>query len=336
MEQISHPGGGLACGVCSKNRHCADLVALAFGLILALPAAFGVGAPTDGSTRPQTAAVAEEPPNQSPATPVSDTSLRVAVAANFRAPFEALAGEFKDRHGIELVGTFGSSGLLTAQIRQGAPYDVFFSADTMRPQALIGDGLAVAPPTVYARGRVALVNYSQEPILPVTPEPEHPARSAMGKDLEGKRGAAYSEHSRRAKNSEGAPGSEGATHWPVTQRIGIANPKLAPYGAAAKQCLQKLGVWQRLQGQLVFGNNVNQVDHFLESGALKLGFVALGQLLAKHTPRRNYWVCPAHFHAPINQAAVMLTRSPHRKQTQFLLNFVTRPETQARLQRLGY
>ena len=221
---------------------------------------------------------------------VRDDALRLAVAANFRAPLNELADEFEHRHGVALSLAFGSSGLLAAQIRQGAPFDAFFSADTMRPEALIGDGLAAPPVTVYARGRVALRT----------------------------------------------PGPAGAASHAGPRRIGIPNPQLAPYGAAAMQCLNRLGVWARFQDRLVFGNNVNQVDHFLESGALNLGFVALSQLVARDVPPERYWVCPAAFHAPIDQGAVVLRRSSHPSAARTLLRFMTHPATQARLQQLGY
>ena len=217
-------------------------------------------------------------------------SLRLAVAANFRAPLNELAEEFERRHGVPLSPTFGASGLLAAQIRQGAPFDAFFSADRMRPQALIDGGLAAAPVTVYARGRVALVSSA----------------------------------SATARNRAGV------------ERIGVPNPQLAPYGAAAMQCLQRLGVQGRFRNRLVFGNNVNQVDHFLESGALEAGFVALGQLVARDVPAERYWVCPASFHEPIDQGAVVLHRTGHPAATRQLLRFMTRPDTQARLAQLGY
>ena len=229
--------------------------------------------------------------------PMHNDALRLAVAANFRAPLNELADEFENRHGVALLLTFGSSGLLAAQIRQGAPFDAFFSADTMRPEALIGDGLAAGPVTVYARGRVAL---------------RTPAVAA------------------------GTPGPAGGARRADPRRIGIPNPKLAPYGAAAVQCLNRLGIWGRFRDRLVFGNNVNQVDHFLESGALDLGFVALSQLVARDIPPERYWVCPAAYHAPIDQGAVILSRSRRPSAARLLLRFMTRPATQARLAQLGY
>ncbi len=216
--------------------------------------------------------------------------LRIAVAANFRGPLNELAEEFKRAHGVGLSPTFGASGLLAAQIHQGAPFDAFFSADTLRPQALVADGLAAAPVTIYARGRVALK----------------------------------------------LPGPDSTGPNAASRRIGIPNPDLAPYGAAAVQCLQRLGVWQHVRHRLVYGNNVNQVDHFLASGALDQGFLALSQLVAKNTAPERYWVCPSDFHAPINQGAVVLNRSRNPPAARALLGFMTRPATQARLRQLGY
>ncbi len=224
-----------------------------------------------------------------PRAPQTDP-LRIAVAANFRGPLNQLAEEFKRAHGVGLSPTFGASGLLAAQIRQGAPFDAFFSADTLRPQALVADGLAAAPVTIYARGRVALK-------LP-------------------------------------GPNSTGPSA--ASRRIGIPNPELAPYGAAAVQCLQRLGVWQHVRHRLVYGNNVNQVDHFLASGALHQGFLALSQLVARNTAPERYWVCPSDFHAPINQGAVVLNRSRNPPAARALLGFMTQSTTQARLRQLGY
>ena len=248
----------------------------------------------------EAASSAAEATADAPALPVSPAHsgvLRLAVAANFRAALQGLAGEFERRHGVTLSPSFGSSGLLAAQIRQGAPFDAFFSADTTRPEALIDDGLAAAPATVYARGRVALRAPPPGQGEPVTA---------------------------RAASRAGSP------------RIGIANPRHAPYGAAAIQCLDRLGLRERVRHRLVFANNVNQVDHFLESGALDTGFMALGQLVARGIPTERYWICPADYHAPIEQAAVLLLRSSRKPAVRTLLRFMIHPDTQARLERLGY
>lgn len=256
-------------------------LALIGGLLV--PAFMATGDATAAATAPaRNSAGAAQSRNAGP--------LRIAVAANFRAPLHELASTFEQIHGTAASLTFGSSGLLAAQIRQGAPFDAFFSADTMRPAALIGDGLAAAPLTVYARGRVAV----------------------------------------RTTRRRGNPAQAGIP------RIGLPNPDLAPYGVAAVQCLQRLGLWQRVQGRLVFGNNVNQVDHFLEAGALDTGFVALSQLVARDIAAERYWVCPTRFHKPIEQGAVVLNRARNPAAARSLLRFMAGSGTQARLAQLGY
>lgn len=217
-------------------------------------------------------------------------ALKVAVAANFRAAFVVVGAEFEQVQGVALAPVFGSSGLLATQIRQGAPFDAFFSADMARPAALVRDGLAAGPVRIYARGRVALWT---------------PKRNAGPKALE-------------------------------AGRIGLPNPKLAPYGQAAVECLQALGAWASVQDRLVFGNNVAQVGHFLTAGSLPAGFVALGQLVAVDVPEERYWVCPQDTHQPIEQGAVVVRRSPAALEAEMLLDFIMAPARQARLAQLGY
>ena len=216
--------------------------------------------------------------------------LKVAVAANFRAAFVMVGAEFERAQRLELASAFGSSGLLATQIRQGAPFDAFLSADMARPAALVRDGLAAGPVRIYARGKVALW----------TPK-----------------------------------GNAGPTAL-QQGRIGLPNPKLAPYGQAAVECMQALGIWEGVQGRLVFGNNVAQVGHFLTAGSLPAGFVALSQLLATEAPAERFWVCPESAHRPIEQGAVVVRRSSMAIEAERLLDFITAPARQARLAQLGY
>ena len=216
--------------------------------------------------------------------------LKVAVAANFRAAFVVVGAEFERVQGMALAPVFGSSGLLATQIRQGAPFDAFLSADMARPAALVRDGLAAGPVRIYAQGRVALWT---------------PKGKASPEALE-----------------------EG--------RIGLPNPKLAPYGQAAVECMQALGVWESTQERLVFGSNVAQVGHFLTAGSLPSGFVALGQLMALDAPPERFWVCPTSTHRPIEQGAVVVRRSPAAMEAERLLDFIAAPAGQARLAQLGY
>ena len=178
--------------------------------------------------------------------------LRVAVAANFRAAFEAVAEAYPRR----LAPAYGSSGLLHAQITQGRPFDVFLSADRARPQALVDGGLAFAP-MVYAEGRLALLV------------------------------------------NRGTPGPD----WLASERrVAIANPDAAPYGRAAVEALADLG---RNPARVVAAN-VAQAFHFVASGGVDGGFVALAQLVARNVAGERYWLVPQARHAPIEQVGVVV------------------------------
>lgn len=216
--------------------------------------------------------------------------LRVAVAANFRGPFLTVRERFETASRVAVSPTFGSTGLLTAQIRQGAPFDVFLSADASRPRSLVEDGFAEAPSITYAEGRIALWT--------------------------------------RGKNA--------APSQIADRRLAIANPKLAPYGKAAAECLRQLGLWESVETHLVYGNNVSQVNHFVTTTAVPAGFVALSQLLEARTPEAHYWLCPRAYHDPIRQQAVVLTASANAAAARDFLQFLTDSDTQALLATLGY
>ena len=210
-----------------------------------------------------------------------EEALRVAVAANFRAAFEAVAGGYPR----PLAPAFGSSGLLYAQIVQGRPFDVFLSADRARPQALIDGGLAFAP-MVYAEGRlVLLVN-------------------------------------------GGAPGPAWATS---RKRVALANPDAAPYGRAAVEALADLGA----EPQRVVATNVAQAFHFVASGAVAGGFVALAQVVAQDIPAQRYWVVPRVRHAPIEQVAVVVRGGDEAGARAFLAHLAA-PDTRAVIRAAGY
>ena len=210
-----------------------------------------------------------------------EEALRVAVAANFRAAFEAVAGAYPQA----VAPAFGSSGLLYAQMVQGRPFDVFLSADRARPQALIDGGLAFAP-MVYAEGRlVLLVN-------------------------------------------GGAPGPAWATS---RKRVALANPDAAPYGRAAVEVLADLGAEPRR----VVATNVAQAFHFVASGAVAGGFVALAQVVAQDIPAQRYWVVPRTRHAPIEQVAVVVRGGDEAGARAFLAHLAAQ-DTRAVIRAAGY
>ena len=172
-------------------------------------------------------------------TPALAEQALVAVAANFVPPFREVAMEFEKATGHTVQVASGSSGTFYTQIKNGAPFDVFFSADNERPKILEEEGLGVKGSRfTYAIGRLVL--WSSDPDLV---KGEDTLRSEKFKHL------------------------------------AIANPKTAPYGVAAMQAMQKLGVWGAVQPRLVIGENLGQTIGFIESGNAELGFLALSQVM---------------------------------------------------------
>lgn len=214
-------------------------------------------------------------------------TIRVAVAANFRAPFEALREQFTTTTGTRIDVIYGSSGLLYAQIRQGAPYDAFLSADAARPAALHQAALTPGDPIRYATGRLALWM---------------PGQIARPEQLR-------------------------------MTRFALANPQFAPYGLAARQCLETMSLWQAVSHNAVYGSNVSQTFQFVSSTGVAAGFVALAQLQATGIALADIWLAPQDCHEPIEQHAVALNDSAA---TSEFLKFLLSIETQAAIVAMGY
>ncbi|MEX2518770.1 MAG: molybdate ABC transporter substrate-binding protein [Paracoccaceae bacterium] len=193
----------------------------------------------------------------------------VAVAANFAGAAEAIAAAYNAESGQEVRLTTGSTGKLYAQIRAGAPFAVLLSADAATPERLEAEGLAVAGSRfTYAIGQLAL--WSAAP-------------GRVGEDI----AATLAD--------------------PSVLHIAIANPDLAPYGVAAREVLQSLGLWDELQPKIVMGQNIGQTLSLVDSGAAELGFVAVSALsVAGAAPKGSHFLVPADAHASIRQDAVLL------------------------------
>ncbi|MDR0274659.1 MAG: molybdate ABC transporter substrate-binding protein [Burkholderiaceae bacterium] len=198
-------------------------------------------------------------------------TARIAVAANFAAPAKALAQMLNRNTGHTARLSFGASGVFTAQIENGAPFDVLLAADAQSIDWLQAKGLAVPGSRLtYAVGRLALWS--------ATPGLVDDQGKVLGSGRFGK--------------------------------LAIANPKLAPYGAAAWQTLEKLGLAEQLRPKLVMGESIGQTYQFVASGNAALGFVALSQVMegGKPVAGGSPWIVPESLHAPIVQDAALLKR----------------------------
>jgi molybdate transport system substrate-binding protein len=230
-------------------------------------------------------------------TPAQAEQVLVAVAANFVPPFREVAMEFEKATGHTLKVASGSSGAFFAQIKNGAPFDVFFSADVERARLLEDDGLGVKGSRVtYAIGRLVL--WSPDPDL------------VKGED---------------------SLKSDSFKH------LAIANPKTSPYGVAAMQAMQKLGVREKLQPRIVMGENLGQTMGFIESGNAELGFVALSQVIdPKIKGKGGRWDVPTDLHEPIKQDVLLLAKGRDNPAAKALLEFMGGPQAKAIIERYGY
>lgn len=224
--------------------------------------------------------------------------VKVAVAANFTAPMQQIAAQFERDTGHRAQLAFGSSGKLYAQIKNGAPFQVFLSADEDKPAALVGEGLAVADSRfTYAVGRLAL--WSARPGYV----------DAKGEVL--KQGA--------------------------FRRLAVANPKTAPYGAAAMETLNRLGLSAALEAKLVQGENIAQAYQFVASGNAELGFVALSQVMQNgKIATGSAWLVPDTLHAPIRQDAVLLVSGRGNVAARALLEYMKGDKALRIVRNYGY
>ena len=197
-------------------------------------------------------------------------SVRIAVAANFTGAMKALSVLFEKETGHAVIASYGSTGTLYAQIINGAPYELFLAADSIRPEKLEKAGIAVRGSRVtYARG--GLVLWSLDPNLI---------------DAEGK-----------------------ILLTGINQRIAIANPKTAPYGLAGRQVLENMRLWGRYQPRLVRGQSIAQVFQMIASGNVSAGFIATSQLALLPTEKKgSYWQPSKQLYSPLSQQAVLLKK----------------------------
>ncbi len=230
---------------------------------------------------------------------VHSEPLTVAVAANVKYAFDEIADEFTKSSGVRVNGVFASAGKIAAQVKGGAPYDVFLSADTAFPDSLHRDGLALAPSRVYAYGVLVLWTV---------------------KDLDLGKGM-----------SVVGDGS--------VKKIAIANPKLAPYGQAAIEALGTLGLKEAAQPKLVFGESIGQTSQYIESGAADIGFTAKSVVLAPELHGKGRWIeVPKDSYQPIAQGAVVLKHGAETQaeSARKFMDFLFSDKARAILKKYGY
>lgn len=228
-------------------------------------------------------------------------SVYVAVAANFSKPMESLVTEFEKTSDYRIALSFGSSGKFYAQIKHGAPYELFFSADQAKPDALQKDGL-VTPGSrfTYAIGRLAVWT----------------TRLEFANKIE-----------THLKNG-------------LFNKLAIANPKLAPYGAATLEVLRHLELIDVTQSKWVRGENIAQTYQFVSTGNADLGFIAWSQLLGinkmKPTHKGLYWLVPDSMHRPIKQDVVLLRSAAKSEGAKAFLDFMQTDKAQHIILEYGY
>jgi len=226
--------------------------------------------------------------------------LSIAAAANLVYAVDALNSEFKKLEpGTDVVVVTGASGSLVAQIKNGAPFDLFLAADVEYPRQLIKLGAADASTfTKFAIGRLV--------IWTMRPELKLDSIEAVVRD-------------------------------PGVRKIAIANPHTAPYGKAAHEALTRLEVWADAESKIVVGENITQTAQFVETGNADVGFVAMSLMRSPTIKERGYWrEVPADLYAPIEQGAVVTNHGAANAAAKRYLAFLGSPEARAVFARFGY
>ncbi len=228
----------------------------------------------------------------------SADEVQVAVAANFTAPMKTIAADFEKATGHKAALSFGATGKFYAQIKNGAPFDILLAADDATPAKLEKENLGVAGSRfTYAIGKLVL--WSAKPGF-VDDQGEVLRKGGFG-------------------------------------HIALANPKLAPYGAAAVEVMTKLGLMSALEPKFVQGENIAQTYQFVSTGNAELGFVALSQVYEGGKLKSGSgWIVPSAMHSPIRQDAVLLSRAKGNLAAEALLKYLKSDKARAVIKAYGY
>ncbi|MFA6014435.1 MAG: molybdate ABC transporter substrate-binding protein [Gallionellaceae bacterium] len=224
--------------------------------------------------------------------------VSAAVAANFTEPVKQIVESFQKDTGHIVKLSFGSSGKFTSQIKEGAPFDVFLAADEKNPKLLEKEGLAVEGTRfVYALGKLVL--WSAQPGY--VDERGHVLRKG------------------------------------TYNKIAYADPKLAPYGLAAKETLEDMGLWNVVQNKMVTGESITQTYQFAATGNAELAFIALSQITKDgKVTEGSWWIVPAHLYNPIKQAAVQLSAAKDKEAAKAFLAYLKSDKAVSIIRNFGY
>lgn len=230
--------------------------------------------------------------------PALADEVQVAVAANFTAPMQKIAADFEKDTGHKAVLAFGATGKFYSQIKNGAPFEVLLAADDETPAKMEQEGLAVSGSRfTYAIGKLVLWS-AKEGIV----------------------------------DAQGAVLKKGQF-----AHLALANPKLAPYGAAAMEAMSKLGVAGALQPKFVQGENIGQTYQFVQSGNAELGFVALSQVYKDgKVSSGSAWIVPSNLYAPIRQDAVITAAGKGKPAAEALMKYLKGDKAKAVIKAYGY
>ena len=224
-------------------------------------------------------------------------SIKVAVAANLQSIIKVLAQDFNQKTGLTIEPIIGASGNLAAQIKNGAPYDLFLSADMNFPSQLYNEGFSSQKPIVYAKGSLIICS-NQDIII-----------ENWGNLLQSGK----------------------------VVKIAIANPKIAPYGKATEEALTKLDILKNIQPKLVYGESISQVNTYITTGVVDIGFTTQAMVTDQTNKNKLYWkVVDANLYQPIEQGMVVLKSADNNNSVQKFYQYLLSTSAKAIFEQYGY
>ena len=228
----------------------------------------------------------------------AEEKLTIAAAADLKFALDEIVVLFKSMHPSAQIETiYGSSGNFSTQIRQGAPYDLYFSADIAYPRALKAEGLAASEVQTYGVGDIVLWSSSRD------------ASKMTLADLTD----------------------------PSILKIAIANPRHAPYGKRAEEALKAAGVWEKVEAKLVYGENIAQTAQYVQSGNAQVGIIALSLALSPELAKQgSYALIPGKLHQPLEQGFIITRRAADNMLARDFAAFIAGKEARTIMTRYGF